>query len=381
LKFDRRPGWIAIAPGRVNLIGEHVDYNDGFVLPMAIEKYVVIAGAPHTDAAGLTNIVSLCFQTSHTFDLAAPLLRETRDWHDLVRGVIENCKKSDLEVAPFDAVIASDIPVGSGLSSSAAVEVAVATLIEAMSGRQLLPAKKALLCQQAEHEFAGVPCGIMDQFSSVFGRRDHLMLLDCRNQQLEFIPFANSNVTVLIVNSAVQHRLAGGEYARRRSQCEEACHALGVDSLRDATLKDLNGCQRLDSTLYKRAKHVITEIARTKQAAEAIREGDWSRAGELMYQSHASMRDDFEISCPEVDLLVEIAGKLGEPAGVYGSRMTGGGFGGCTVSLVESDRVSKVANEIAAQYRDATGIEATAFSSRPAKGAHSFEVVPETKLR
>ena len=327
-KFNRAPCWDRLAPGRVNLIGEHVDYNGGFVLPMAIEKYVVIAAAENPDPAGLTNIISLDFQKQHSLDLLQPLLPAKSEWYRYVDGVIEGCKKSDLCVAPFEAIISSNVPLGSGLSSSAALEVATATLLEVMSGKKMANQEKALLCQQAEHEFAGVPCGIMDQFSSVFGQQDRLMLLDCRTREVEFIPFSSSQTTVLIANSKVQHQHTGGEYAERREQCKAACQALGVASLRDATRQDLDDCKNLDSKIYRRAKHVITEITRTKQTAAAIREGDWNLAGELMYQSHESMRDDFEISCPEIDLLVEIARDLGETAGVFGSRLTGGGFGG-----------------------------------------------------
>jgi galactokinase len=274
----------------------------------------------------------------------------------------------------FRAVIGSDVPVGGGLSSSAALEVATATLIEVITGVTLEPVAKALLCQKAEHEFAGVPCGIMDQFASVMCRADHLMLLDCRSRQIEQIPLADPAVTVLIINSNVKHELSGGEYAQRRGQCESAARALGVASLRDATLQQLESSRhRLAEIEHRRARHAIGEIARTVDAAAAIQAGNWPRVGTLMYESHESLRDDYEVSCRELDLLVDLARGIGSGGGVFGSRMTGGGFGGCTVSLVETARAQQIAGQVAEDYQRETGVAPTVLTSRPARGAH---VVP-----
>ncbi len=240
-----------------------------------------------------------------------------------------------LEVPPFEAVIQSTVPLGGGLSSSAALEVATATLIEAMLGKPLVPVQKARLCQEAEHKFAGVPCGIMDQFSSALCIADHLMLLDCRSQEVKLVPFTAPDISVLITNSNVKHELTGGEYAQRRVQCEAAAKTLGVTTLREANMPQLEAArERLGDVNFRRARHVVSEIERTVKAADAFSAGRWGEVGQLMYASHDSLRDDYEVSCPELDLLVVLAKELGPDGGVIGSRMTGGGFGGCTVSLV-----------------------------------------------
>ena len=232
-RFGGEPRWVVAAPGRVNLIGEHIDYNDGFVLPMAIDRYTVLAAglAPGEVAA----VYSVATDDEATISLAAPQRHATRGhWSNYVAGVLAGCVARDMRPGGLRAVVGSDVPVGGGLSSSAALEVATATLVEAMTGRTLDPVAKALLCQKAEHEFAGVPCGIMDQFASVMCQADHAMLLDCRSQEVEQIPLTDPAVTVLIINTNVKHELSGGEYAERRGQCETAAGKLGVKSLRDA---------------------------------------------------------------------------------------------------------------------------------------------------
>jgi galactokinase len=367
------PRWVVAAPGRVNLIGEHVDYNDGFVLPMAIDRYTVIAAG---DAAGeQATVRSVAADDEAVIPLAEPRRHPERGhWSNYVAGVLAGCVARNLRTGGFNALVGSDVPVGGGLSSSAALEVATATLVEAMTGTALEPEAKALLCQRAEHEFAGVPCGIMDQFASVMCRADHLMLLDCRSQQVEQIPFTDPAVTVLITNSNVKHELAGGEYAERRGQCEAAARALGVVSLRDATPEQLAAARdRLAPAEYQRARHVIGEIVRTADAADAIRAGDWPRVGTLMYQSHESLRDNYEVSCRELDLLVDLAREIGPAGGVFGSRMTGGGFGGSTVSLVQTAKVREVAQRITDGYRRQTGIEPSVLTSRPAAGAQVIQ--------
>jgi galactokinase len=353
----------------VNLIGEHVDYSDGFVLPMAIDHYTVIAAG---DAPGeQATVRSVATDDEASISLAEPRRHPERGhWSNYVAGVLAGCVARNMRPGGFRAIIGSDVPVGGGLSSSAALEVATATLVEAITGTTLEPTAKALLCQQAEHEFAGVPCGIMDQFASVMCRADHLMLLDCRSQQVEQIPLADPDVTVLIVNSNVKHELAGGEYAERRAQCEAAAKALGGASLRDATLEQLEAARgQLAAVEFQRARHAIGETARTVDAADAIRAGDWPRVGTRMYQSHESLRDDYQVSCKELDLLVELARQIGSAGGVFGSRMTGGGFGGCTVSLVQTAKVEQVAQRVAESYVSETGIEPTVLTSRPSAGA------------
>ena len=378
-RYGRPPRWIVAAPGRVNLIGEHVDYNDGFVMPMALDRYcVIVAGdcplfsSQEKGTVPLARLFSAATVEEAEISIAAPAKHPTPGhWSNYVAGVVALCGERGMRPPGFHAVIDSAVPFGGGLSSSASLEVATATLIETMQGTTLDPVDKALLCQKAEHEFAGVPCGIMDQFASVMCQADHLMLLDCRSQRIEHIPLVDPNVTVLIVNTNVKHELSGGEYAQRRAQCEAAARKLGVASLRDATLSQLEAQRgQLDAIEFRRARHVVSAIERTLEAAAALTAGDWPRVGRLMYASHDSLRDDYEVSCPELDLLVNLAREIGAQGGVIGSRMTGGGFGGCTVSLVETSKIDGVSDYLTEHYQAEMGIEPTMLTSRPARGAH-----------
>jgi galactokinase len=362
------PKWIVAAPGRVNLIGEHTDYNDGFVLPMAIERYTVIA-ADRNKARQVT-LHSLTTGESATFPLRAAVERGEPAWSNYVRGVIAGFQQRKLKVPGFDAVIDSSVPFGGGLSSSAALEVAAATMLELLVGSELDPIEKALLCQKAEHDFAGVPCGIMDQFTSILGQQNQAILLDCRTRVTEPVPMTDPDVTVLIINTNVRHKLADGEYAKRRAQCEAAARSLKLRSLRDASERELNaGRSSMEEVAFRRARHVITENKRTQKAARAVHASDWESAGRLMYASHASLRDDYEVSCRELDAVVEIAQGIGESGGMLGCRMTGAGFGGCAVSLVKTDSVPRITKQMADAYEKKTGNQATIFSSRPAAGA------------
>lgn len=369
--YGRQPQWIAAAPGRVNVIGEHTDYNDGFVFPMAIDRYTVIAAAPALN--GGTGIQIRDVKGAHTasIDPTKPLKPATKGtWYNYPMGVIAGFQALGVKLPGFDALLESTVPMGGGLSSSAALEVATATLLETITGRKLDPVEKALLCQKAEHDYAGMPCGIMDQFISVMGKKDHILLLDCRSRKTDLVPMTDASVELLITNTNVKHELTGGEYAQRRAQCEEAARVLGVPSLRDV---DADGVERargkMNEAVYRRARHVVGEIERTTHAAEGVRASNWPTVGQLMYASHASLRDDYEVSCAELDAVVEIAQSIGSAGGVYGCRMTGGGFGGCTVALVRADKVAAVSSQIAADYEKRTGIKPTLFVSRPAAGA------------
>ena len=369
--FGRPPRWLAAAPGRVNLIGEHTDYNDGFVLPMAIERYTVLAAAPAAKGRNTLQFRSTQGEGTAVVDLGQPLKPAPKGaWFNYPLGVVAGFLRRGAKLAEFDALIHSTVPLGGGLSSSAALEVSTATLLEAVTGQRLDPVDKALLCQKAEHEYAGMPCGIMDQFISVMGRRDHLLLLDCRSRVPELVPMTDPSVEVLIVNTNVKHELTGGGYAKRRAQCEAAALALGVPSLRDATAAMLEGARgKLDPLVWRRACHVIGEIDRTLRAAQGIRASDWPAVGQLMYASHCSLRDNYEVSCPELDAVVDIARGLGLQGGVIGCRMTGGGFGGCAVALVRANATNSIADTISAQYEKRTGIKPSLFVSRPAAGA------------
>ncbi|MCL2742680.1 MAG: galactokinase [Planctomycetaceae bacterium] len=372
-KYGKEPQWFAAAPGRVNLIGEHTDYNDGFVFPMAIERYTVIVAGPaeaETDAEfySMYKNKSAFVQVDGS---AKPPLHVA--WFSYIQGTVQNVFEAGLTIPPFRAVVVSDVPLGGGLSSSASLEVAVATLLESAAGKKLDPVEKALLCQKAEHLYAKMPCGIMDQFISAMGEKGFAMLLDCRSKVPKMIPMDSPNVSVLIINSNVKHTLTGSEYPDRRRQCEKAAALMGVPMLRDADLELLQAKKEvfdkeIDGDIcFRRARHVITENARTLAMAEALTEKEWKHCGELMYESHASMKDDFEITCPEVDILVDVTSKQ---KGVFGSRMTGGGFGGCTVSLVDTDKINDVIESVSQRYERQTGILPTAFATQAARGAY-----------
>jgi galactokinase len=370
-RYGRSPCWMAAAPGRVNVIGEHTDYNDGFVLPMAIERYTVIAAAPATDGAMRVHLSSTAGDGAVSLDLERPVKPAPKGaWSNYPVGVIAGFLARGLDPRGFDALIHSNVPPGGGLSSSAALEVATATLLEAITGRQLNPVDKALLCQKAEHEYAGMPCGIMDQFISVMGKQDHLLLVDCRSRRPELVPMSDPAMALLVVNTNVKHELTGGEYATRRAQCEQAAKALGVPSLRDADADVLERARgRMEEVVYRRARHVISENERTLHAAEGVRASNWPTVGQLMYASHTSLRDDYEVSCRELDAVVGIAQDIGRKGGVEGCRMTGGGFGGCAVALVRTDAVATVSDRIASEYERRTRIKPAIFVSRPAAGA------------
>jgi len=374
--YGRPPRWIVAAPGRVNVIGEHIDYNDGFVLPMAIERYAVMAADISSSHQPRICIHDSRARDTAQIDLSKSIDKANPRWSNYIRGVVAGFQKLGLTIPTLDISLVSTVPLGGGLSSSAALEVCTATLLETAIGTKLDPVEKALLCQQAEHEFAGVPCGIMDQFVSVMGQKDHLLLLDCRSRQTELVAMNDPSVALLIINTNVKHELSGGEYAQRRAQCETAANILGLPSLRDATADALERARRqMDLFVFRRARHVISEIERTLQAAEAIRNSDWPTVGQHMYSSHYSLRDDFEVSCKELDAVVEICQSIGIEGGVYGCRMTGGGFGGSCVALVKSEMVEAITKHISMFYKIATtdgetknGIEATIFKSRPAAG-------------
>jgi galactokinase len=355
------------APGRVNLIGEHTDYNLGFVLPVALDLATTIAAAPSND--GMLRIHSEHRNETREWKVSElPGLRPSHEWTDYPIGVAHELLSGGCAIGPANLMIRSTVPEGSGLSSSAALEVSTALAL--LQGRSMEPLELARLCQRAERNFVGMPCGIMDQFISVMGRENHLLLLDCRSRRTELVPMSDPSVAILIINTNVKHELTGSEYPTRRKQCEAAAKALGVPSLRDATADTLERAKgNMDAVVYRRARHVIGEIERTVHAAEGIRNANWPTVGQLMYASHASLRDDYEVSCPELDAVVEIAGAIGVNGGVYGCRMTGGGFGGCCVALVKSDALKDISKKISADYKKKTGIEATIFSSRPASGA------------
>ena len=377
-QFGRPPTDASLAPGRVNLIGEHIDYNDGFVLPMAIERQVVMVGSPNgSDEIRLWSeqfnegVYGSAVQSIEN-DQIDSYFSSRPAWSRYPLGVIEEARRESLNIPGFDAVVTSSVPLGGGLSSSAALEVSTCTLLEEMLSERLDNRQRALLCQRAEHRFAGVPCGLMDQFSCVFAESEHLMLIDCLQQSVQQVRFDRSDLAVLIVNSNVRHALDDGGYQTRREQCRKALQLLGKDSFRGVSLIETAKLQNGYPLLFRRARHVVTEIQRTRDMAGWLEEGNLDLSGQAMYQSHESLRGDYEVSCHELDVLVEIASDVGLAGGVYGSRMTGGGFGGCTVNLVDSTSVPEITQQIISEYRRRTGQSASCFATRPAAGAKGW---------
>ncbi len=366
LSYGEDAGEVVYAPGRVNLIGEHTDYNGGYVLPMAIDRGIFLAARRRED--GRVRIRSAQFPGEEAgLDLAAGVAAGEPAWSNYVRGVLAGFLARGNGLPGFDAMIYATLPVGGGVSSSAALEVAAATLCEQLSGRRLAPVAKALLCQEAEHAFAGTPCGIMDQFVVVLGRAGYLLLIDCQSQEARQVAMPGDEVAVLVINTMVKHALNDGSYRQRREDCAEAARLLGVAQLRGATPEQV-AAAGLEGRLERRARHVTTEDRRTLAAVAAVERGDWAELGRLMAASHASLRDDFEVSCAELDAVVAAAEALGRAGGVYGCRMTGGGFGGCCVALVQADRAEEIATAIGAAYERKTGLVAVSFTTRPSDG-------------
>jgi galactokinase len=356
------------APGRVNLIGEHTDYNDGFIMPAALEYETRAAVAPRSDR--ILRVHSAKIGETREFNLDDPASQPKRDWTDYVFGVAVALAGAGKALKGADILVASSVPVGSGLSSSAALEVSIGYSLLTVAGLPIDTVELAKLCQKAENEFVGMRCGIMDQFISCNGQHDHALMIDCRSLEKRPVPI-DPRARIVVANSMVHHELASGEYNKRRASCEEAVRLLSpvlgpIKALRDVTPADLEANKGLLSDVtYRRARHIVTENERVLEAADALAAGDLARCGALMNQSHVSMRDDYEISCEEVDILVDIAQK--QP-GVFGSRMTGGGFGGSTVSLVDASVADAFMENVRTAYETATGLKSTIFACSPQQG-------------
>ena len=365
------------APGRVNLIGEHTDYNDGFVMPAAIEFYTWVAAAKRKDRVLEAYSDHYDERISMSLDeLAGP---PRKHWSDFIRGVASVLQNAGYTLAGVNLVIHGEVPLGAGLSSSASLEVATALAFAALSRVHVPRLELAKLCQNAEHEYVGTLCGIMDQFVAVFGTAGHALMLDCRSLEYQLLAIPQ-DLRLVVCNSMVRHELASGEYNLRRADCEDGVkllqpHLPGIRALRDVRVADLETWKEvLPARVYRRCRHIVTENQRVLKAARALRGGDTGVFGDLMYQSHASLRDDFEVSCKELDLLVDIASSS---PGVYGARMTGGGFGGCTVNLVRADASTSFQEHLAQAYRDATAIIPEIYVCEPAQGAQAW---PDQKI-
>ena len=357
------------APGRVNLIGEHTDYNDGFVMPAAIDFATWIAIAPRPDRKLI--LYSTNFSETAELDLDNSAAVPRKSWSDYVHGVAIMLEKAGHHLRGANLLIQGEVPIGSGLSSSAAIEVATAIALLGNSGLTMPQVELAKLCRRAENEFVGVRCGIMDQFISACARESQALILDCRSLDFRLLPLP-ADVSLVICNTMVKHSLGSSEYNTRRAQCEEGVRILsrslpGIRALRDVTLDQLEQHRaELPELVYRRCRHVITENARVQQAAEALTSSDLPAFGRLMAASHASLRNDYEVSCPELDLMVDLATKQ---QGVYGVRMTGGGFGGCTINMVQTAAVSAFRHSVADAYEQSTDLSPQVFVSSAAAGA------------
>ena len=381
--------WSAAAPGRVNVIGEHTDYNGGWVLPMAIDRYTVLVAAPGLQADRIrVRSLSLGEQSAVSLSRLSDLSDDK--WMRYLQGVLAEYAHRAVVCPPLDIVVASSVPVGGGLSSSAALELAMAHLIEAVTETTWSPSERIRAAVSAERDGAGVPCGIMDQTIVEQGEQGCVLLLDCAQGLISStIPCDDPQIAWLVIHSGVSHDLADGAYAQRRAECEMICEALQVGSLRDVTTEMITTLtpdlpapspiqsstlspiqSRLkvpfDEVLLRRARHVVTENQRVLAATEALKTANWSTLGELLFESHHSLRDDYEVSCEELDVLVELAQAQDD---VFGARMTGGGFGGCIVALVDREALSSVATSISQGYVQRVGLSPQCYRVKPASGA------------
>jgi galactokinase len=361
------------APGRVNLIGEHTDYTGGLVMPAAIDFNTVAVVSPAAESASV--IRSVDFEKEFRFDASALPEKPKHDWTDYPAGVLWSLRQSGVAAPQFAMTLKGDVPLGAGLSSSASIEVAVAFAALALAGKSMPLTDVALACKKAENGFVGAQSGIMDQYIACCGVKDHALVIDTRDLSSRAVPLP-ADVRVVICNSMVKHSHAGGEYNERRAEVDEGSRALRAANpavrtekweLRDATLADLEQARAsMSENAFRRCRHIITENARVEEAARVLAAGDMRRMGQLMAEAHASYRDDFEASCPEADLLVELA--AAQP-GVIGARLTGGGFGGCTVNLVEAAHAEAFREGIHAAYLERAGIDADIYLCQAAGGA------------
>ena len=361
------------SPGRVNLLGEHTDYNDGFVLPIAIDRDIVMVGRKRkasTVTAYTDNLSQDC-----SFDLSSIERVGRPTWINYLMGVADQLAKAGVSLSGAEVAFRGDVPFGAGLSSSAALEVATALTLLGLSGSSMEAVELALLCQRAENSFVGVQCGIMDQFVCRLGEEGKALFLDCRSLDYDLVPLGQAGVLVMICNSKVRRGLAASEYNTRRRECEEAVEELravmpGITSLRDVTPEDVERHADALSPLHaRRARHVATENRRVVDGVEALRRGDLGLFGELMNASHGSLRRDYQVSCPELDSLVDLACEV---EGVFGARMTGAGFGGCTVALVAEDAEGEFVKRVDDGFVELFGYRPELYSCRPVDGARSL---------
>ncbi len=362
--FGDTPTAVVAAPGRVNLIGEHTDYNEGFVLPAAIDRHVLLACRPRHDRQ--VRLYAADFSAASAFSLDDIRPDEAQRWSNYERGVTLMLQQAGHQIGGADAAITGDVPIGAGLSSSAAVEVATAYVFQQLYALPLSRVELAVLCQKAENEFVGMRCGIMDQYISALGQRDHALLIDCRSLEYELVPIPG-DVAIIVCDTKVQRGLVDSEYNARRRECEAGARLLGVPALRDIDPETFaRRAHELPEVTRRRCRHVVHEYQRVLDSVAALRAGDLAAFGALMYDSHVSLRDDYEVSCRQLDVMVEAARRV---KGVYGARMTGAGFGGCTVNLVDAGQAETFRRQVAAEYTRLTGLSPSIYVCAAEDGA------------
>jgi galactokinase len=359
--FNAKPEFLVRAPGRVNLIGEHTDYNDGFVLPMAIDRAIWIALSPRTDSQ--VRIRSLDLEVDSAFELHS--IAKGKGWLEYIKGVANELLKAGYELRGFDAVLTGDVPRAAGLSSSAAVELATARAFAAVSGFTWDAAQMAKISQKAENEWVGVNCGIMDQMASAASKEGFALFLDCRTLEYQHAPLPK-NTSVVILDTSTRRGLVDSAYNERRSQCEEAARWFRVKALRDVSLDEFERSNGLSEVVMKRARHIITENARVLEAVDVMKAGNIKRLGELFNASHNSLRDDFEVTNEALNQIVECAR---DQSSCYGARMTGAGFGGCAVALVQEENAREFTNAVSVAYKQRSGLDASVYVCKASEGA------------
>jgi galactokinase len=361
--FNAKPEFIVRAPGRVNLIGEHTDYNDGFVLPMGIDRAVWLALRPRDD--GKVRLFSLDLEADSAFELNSLLKGD--GWAEYPKGIAHQLMEEGYQLQGFDAVMTGDVPLGAGLSSSAAVELAVARAFSVVSGFPWDPIKMAKLAQKAENKWVGVNCGIMDQMASSACREGQALFLDCRSLEIQYAPLPKG-VSIVILDTSTRRGLVDSAYNERRSQCEEAARFFGVKALRDISVEEFNKRSKsgLNELAARRAKHIVTENERVLEAMQVMKSGNVKRLGELFNASHDSLRDDFEVTNDALNIMVDCARQQGN---CYGARMTGAGFGGCAVALVKEDNAEEFVQAVSAAYKEKSGLEAAVYVCKASEGA------------
>jgi galactokinase len=362
-RFGQSPRWVIRAPGRVNLIGEHTDYNDGFVLPLAIDRAVWIALRPRDDRR--VAVYSIDYDEAREFSLDG-MQNEKAGWIEYLKGTAWSLQDAGFKLTGWEGVMQGDVPLGAGLSSSAALEMATARALAAAGNLDWNPAKMAKLGQRAENKWVGVNCGIMDQLISAAGRAGHALLIDCRSLETQPVPFP-PGTAVVVLDTSTRRGLVDSAYNERRSQCEAAAKFFGVSVLRDVTMEQFQrAADKLDGLTRRRALHVIGENDRTVQAAAAMRRGDAVETGRLMQESHRSLRDDFEVSSDALNAMVECASSH---EACYGARMTGAGFGGCAMALIRADAAADFVARTAAAYEKKTGHKPAVYVCQATSGA------------